>query len=265
MKILVTGAAGTIGTVLMDGLAKDHELIGVDRVAAPGVTMLDLADRGEATLTTLGRLFVDVETVIHLAWDTKESTTKLDEIFTDPEHATAHRDNLWVGESLLWAAHQAGVRRFIFASSVHAALGHVAGYEYPISQDHREHHDVLHRDQKISVRNGPAPSGGVYGATKAYFESLGYSFAKTHGVEFVAIRFGNVRRDDSAKDSEYPLYLSHRDCVQFVLKCLTTELPPHSIFFAISDNACNPFSQYCEKAILGYSPRDGTLCPFGMA
>jgi nucleoside-diphosphate-sugar epimerase len=269
MKGIVTGAAGTIGQVLMKGLAKDHGIVGIDCRDAPGVTVLDLADPNKATRDRLMELFGDAEFVIHLAWDTREGGTKLHEVFTDSETGIAHDDNRVMGEHVLWAAHRAKVRRFIFASSVHAMLGHIPSYKYPESLTDRKRHEMLHRP-KIAARKPPKPSGGVYGASKIYFEALGYSFAQTYGMEFIAIRFGNVRKDDSPKRSEYPFYISHRDCVQFVELCLMTpiwtqpEQVHHWICTAVSEDKCCPFSLNDERYYLGYGPQDGTPCPFNM-
>jgi nucleoside-diphosphate-sugar epimerase len=269
MQIMITGAGGTIGKVLMEGLSH-HDVVGIDRLVGPYIVPLDLTDRSRTAVYKLEQLLRGADAVIHLAWDTREHSTKLDELFTDAETASAHQKNVAMSEHILWAAHRAHVRRFIFGSSVHAMLGYVPGYTYPESLENMELHTALHRPLKISTRKHPKPSGGVYGASKIYVESLGYSFALTHGMEFVAIRFGNVREDNDPKKSEYPFYLSHRDCVQFIELCLTTSLQPpgqvpYAIFTAVSDNACCPFSLNDERYYLGYGPQDGTPCPFDMA
>ena len=203
MKILITGIAGTIGNTLKNGLSKEHDVVGIDLVPGVGVTdLVDLTDRSPQTLARLDELFRGVEAVIHLALSSKAGGTKLDEVYTDLETRQADQVNKTMGEDVLWTAHNAGVGRFIFPSSVHAALGGVPGYRDPRAMNAEEHRRVFHRP-KVSARHVYAPSGGAYGATKIYLEMMGYNFAFTHGMPFVGVRFGNVRKDDDPNESDF--------------------------------------------------------------
>lgn len=241
MRVLITGAAGTIGKVLMKVLSKKFDVVGIDKVSADGVVNIDMiTDTRGFNEATRG-----MDAAVHLAWDLKENMTALSPVLDE---------NKKMAELFFDSALESGVKRVIIASSVHASLGHIR-YKHPgITADHA----LLHRKRKIGVDAGVWPLG-IYGASKVYIEALGRVYA-SRGMQVIAVRFGNVTKDDS--HGEYPFWLSHRDCVQFVEKCLTAEkLPDYSVFFAISNNTCNPFDIGHAKRLLGYAPEDDSPCP----
>ena len=240
MKILITGATGTIGGVLLKCLSKKHDVVGIDKVASKGVITLDIVSEQEK----LRDLLKDVDAVIHLAWDVKEAGTAFD--VSVPE-------NKIMGDIMYALSLERKVKKFILASSVHISLGHI-NYRHPGIV---ENHKILH-ERKITTRDDYFPLG-IYGASKAYLEALGKAYSEK-GLQVVAVRFGNVTDDNNF--GEYPFWLSHRDCCQFIEKCIeTSNLPKYSVFFAISDNPCNPFDLSEARVQLGYEPRDKSECP----
>ncbi|MEG8984231.1 NAD-dependent epimerase/dehydratase family protein, partial [Acinetobacter baumannii] len=66
-KLLITGAAGTIGNVIYNGLLKDnrYEVVGADIQADEklGIVQMDIGDETRLTELTQG-----VDTVLHFAW-----------------------------------------------------------------------------------------------------------------------------------------------------------------------------------------------------
>lgn len=66
-KLLITGAAGTIGNVIYKGLQKDsrYDIIGADIEAddRQGIVQLDIVDEARLAELTQG-----VDTVLHFAW-----------------------------------------------------------------------------------------------------------------------------------------------------------------------------------------------------
>jgi len=74
MKILITGASGTIGSVLMKYLSEKHEVTGIDKVSSENVLILDITNEQQR----LRELLKNIDVVIHLAWDVKEAGTALD-------------------------------------------------------------------------------------------------------------------------------------------------------------------------------------------
>jgi nucleoside-diphosphate-sugar epimerase len=240
MKILITGASGTIGIVLLKCLSEKHNVIGVDKILSRNVMTLDIVNERER----LRNLLKDIDVVIHLAWDVKEAGTALNVSVTE---------NKIMGEIMYALSLERDVKKFILASSVHVSFGHI-NYRHPgIVEDHK----ILH-EKKITTRDDCFPLG-VYGTSKVYLEMLGRAYSEK-GLQVVAVRFGNVTDDNSF--GEYPFWLSYRDCCQFIEKCVeANNLPKDSVFFAISDNPCNPFDISDARSLLGYEPEDKSECP----
>ena len=141
MKILITGASGTIGSVLMKCLSEKHHVIGIDKVSSKNVMTLDIANEQER----LYELLKDIDAVIHLAWDIKEAGTALDVAITE---------NKIMGEIMYAFSLEQKVKRFILASSVHVSFGHI-NYTHPgIVEDH----NILH-GKKITTGDGYFPLG----------------------------------------------------------------------------------------------------------
>jgi nucleoside-diphosphate-sugar epimerase len=240
MKILITGASGTIGKVLMKCLSEKHQTIGIDKIPSDNVTTLDIANERERLRDVLN----DIDVVIHLAWDVREAGTSLN---------AAIPENKAMGETMYALSLERKIKRFILASSVHVSFGHI-NYRHPGIV---ENHNILH-EKKITTQDKTFPLG-IYGASKVYLESLGQAYSEK-GLQIVAVRFGNVTDDNNF--GEYPFWLSHRDCCQFIEKCIEAEnLPKFSVFFAISDNPCNPFDLSEARTQLGYNPKDKSGCP----
>lgn len=240
MKILINGASGTIGGVLLKCLSKKHDVVGIDKVPSKDVITLDIVNGREQ----LRDLLKDVDVVIHLAWDVREAGTALD---------VSVAENKMMGEIMYALSLERNVKKFILASSVHVSFGHI-NYRHPgIVEDHK----ILH-EKKITTRDEYFPLG-IYGASKVYLEALGKAYSEK-GLRVVAVRFGNVTNDNNF--GEYPFWLSHRDCCQFIERCIETDdLPKYSVFFAISDNPCNPFDLSNARLYLGYEPKDKSECP----
>lgn len=240
MKILITGASGTIGSVLMKYLSEKHEVTGIDKVSSENVLTLDITNEQQR----LRELLKNIDVVIHLAWGVKEAGIALD---------ASVAENKMMGEIMYALSLEQQVKKFILASSVHVSFGHI-NYRHPgIVEDH----NILHK-KKITTQDDYFPLG-IYGASKVYLEILGKAYGEK-GLQVVAVRFGNVTDDNSF--GEYPFWLSHRDCCQFIGKCVeVNNLPKYSVFFAISNNHCNPFDLSNAQSLLEYEPKDKSECP----
>lgn len=114
MRVLVTGAAGHLGRVLLPHLLADPAIgavVGLDRAASPAthprLTML----AGDLLGPDLPRALAGVDAVIHLAFILNRRAAGLD-------RATMRRINVDGAERLARLAALAGVRRLVFASSV---------------------------------------------------------------------------------------------------------------------------------------------------
>jgi nucleoside-diphosphate-sugar epimerase len=225
--ILLTGARGTIGSVLAAGLDRRELLRKVD------LPEVDLRDAAAARAAVAG-----CRQVIHLAWDTRAENHL---------SGTFCAGNLELTFNVLSASLAAGVERLVFASSVHAQAyspGAPAVVEIPGG--------VLGAERE----RAPIPDS-PYGAAKLFGEAL-CRWAAGQGMETVAIRFGGVNPADAPPQDdelERSVWLSHRDCRSAVELALAAPLPDgYAQFTAVSANAERPHAFENE---LGWMPRDG--------
>jgi UDP-glucose 4-epimerase len=171
MRVLVTGGAGYIGSVVTEALlAGGHEVVVYDnlshghRDAVPeGVPFVhaDLLDA--AALRDAFRTF-RVEAVVHMAADSLvgESTTNPGKYY---------RNNVQGGLALLEAMREAGVQPLVFSSSA-------AVYGEPAKQP-------------IAETDVTAPSN-PYGETKLALERAFLWYERAHGLRAVSLRYFNA-------------------------------------------------------------------------
>ena len=167
MRVLVTGAAGSIGTVLLPGLtARGHEVIGLDRSTAPDGSdtawyAIDCTDPDavEAVFADLARSG-GIEAVVHLAGIPTEASLT-DELDSHVVSTAA----------LLDAMVRHGVDRIVYASSNHA-----------VGRTPRS--DLLTTDVR------PRPDT-FYGVAKVAAEALLSLYVDRHGIDAVALRIGS--------------------------------------------------------------------------
>lgn len=228
-RLLLTGAAGEIGSVLRPALrgAADrlrwHDIRPVASAAADEEVMRgDLTLPGVAEAATQG-----VDCVIHLAGIPRETGGT-------PEQILAV--NVVGTQRLFEAARQAGVKRFIFASSNHVIGFYRAGRAIGT--------DVL-----------PRPSGH-YGASKVFGETLGRLYADKHGIEVAALRIGAFR-EKPGNARELGGWISHRDMAQLARRCV--EAPPFHflILYGVSANTRAKWGgDDAARRHVGYVPQD---------
>ena len=106
MRIVVTGAAGLIGSAVAERLASEHEVIGVDVRAGPSVEIVaDCIDVGD-----WGRSIGSVDAVVHVAaLHAPHVGRRSDEDF--------RRANVEATDRLLHFAVSAGAKQFVFTST----------------------------------------------------------------------------------------------------------------------------------------------------
>jgi UDP-glucose 4-epimerase len=171
MRILVTGGAGYIGSVITEQLvAGGHDVVVYDNLQKghrdavdPRATFVeaDVLD-GEA----LGRALRDhgVEAVVHMAAD-----SLVGESVTAP--AKYYRSNVAGGLSLLEAMRAAGVGRLVFSSTA-------AVYGEPKKQP-------IEEDDPLAPTN-------PYGETKLAFEHALRWYERAYGLQHISLRYFNA-------------------------------------------------------------------------
>ena len=223
-RIAILGASGVIGRALSQHLADDYDLTSI----GPASDGTDVR-----LYPALPPVLAGHDVVIHLAWQYVGWGMRPNE---NPD--LTHYDNLLMTRNALKASKEAGVKRMIMASSIHA------DYMYDWTGP-----------RLMTVDDAPR-GNGPYGASKLMVEEFCKEFAD-ESLSVAAIRYGGVTPDGSPHPTdpwERRVWLSYRDLASLIrLIVEADELPTFSLMYAVSDNVgrvhdvANPF---------GWSPVD---------
>jgi len=171
MRVLVTGGAGYIGSVVTEELIKDdHQVVVYDSLyKGHRQAVAKQAEFVEADLRdveTLTRTLRDrnVEAVIHMAAD-----SLVGESYENP--AKYYDNNVVAGLALLDALRQTAVRQIVFSSTA-------AVYGEPEKQPIEEH----------DLTNPTNP----YGETKLALERAMHWHERAHGLRYASLRYFNA-------------------------------------------------------------------------
>jgi nucleoside-diphosphate-sugar epimerase len=111
---------------------------------------------------------------------------------------------------------------------------------------------VMHTD--------PPRPADFYSVGKLFGENAGRLFADRYGMSVIVLRIGAVLPGDRPPIvQEMPGYLSHRDLVSIIDKCLGA--PPElrfDIFHAVSDNDRRWRDIEHSRQVLGWEPQDSS-------
>ena len=87
---------------------------------------------------------------------------------------------------------------------------------------------------------------------------MGRHYSDTYGLSVICVRLGWVHAGNRPINiREYPVYLSHRDVVQILEKCIEApEAITYDIFYATSNNKWNFRDLEHPRQVLGFVPQD---------
>jgi uronate dehydrogenase len=224
-RILLTGAAGLLGTELRKRLApKVKHLRSTDIVTmSDPVPNEELVTADLGDLATAESLVKDIDAIVHFGGLSK-----------DADFASICRVNIIGFQSLYEAARLAGVKRIVFASSVHA----IGFYD----QMHTIGTDV------------PARPDSNYGVAKAFGEDLAQLYWDKHRLETVSVRIGSCEPKPSTR-RHLLTWLSFDDMWQLVERSLSVPRVGHTIVYGASNNSATFWDNRLASHI-GYRPKD---------
>lgn len=171
MRILVTGGAGYIGSVVVEKLLeRQHKVVVVDNLQTgyreavdPDAEFIQADLNNQGTLDSIFQMH-SVEAVVHLAADSIVETS-----MSDP--GRFFRNNVVGGINLLSAMLQHDVFKVIFSSSA-AVYG--MPQKTPITED----------EEKLPIN--------AYGETKLIFERIMAWYEKSHKLRHISLRYFNA-------------------------------------------------------------------------
>lgn len=225
MKLVLTGAAGRLGSYLREPLAK----------MATSLVSTDIAEdigklyQGEtyikadlANLEEMMRVIEGADMVVHFGAFVDEGPF---EKLLGPNFVGAY--NVWE------AAFRHKARRVVYASSIHA-VGMYPKNEFIGT-------DVPHRPDTF------------YGLAKCFAEDLGRMYWEKRGLESVHLRILSCAQVTNAR--ALGSWLSYDDLIQLVTCAINTPVTGFSVVYGVSNNDRAPVDN-ARASFLGYRPKD---------
>jgi uronate dehydrogenase len=224
--VVITGAAGLVGSMLRPRLARPGRTLRVLDVApmtaGPGeeVIAASVTDLDAMTAACRG-----ADAVIHLAGIPGEASwERISALNINGSYTTFE------------AARRAGVTRVIFASSNHA-VGFTPRSAFPVP------------DYAF-----PAPDTH-YGVSKAAVEALAAMYHHRHGLDAICVRILSCF-PEPRNTRMLSTWLSPDDAGRLFEACLTAERPGFRVIFGVSANTRGGWVSLDEAKALGYQPAD---------
>jgi len=251
-RVLVTGASGLIGRVVMERLADRYQLSALTRRPVEFPSHIANIEELDAILPA----FEGIDAVIHLAASPS----------VDTPWESILPDNLIGTYNVFEAARRTGVETVVFASSNHT----IGGYETDGAPDLYRLDDERAYDHTAEVR-----PDSLYGVSKVYGEALGRYYHDKFGLRVFNLRIGSVLSDDDPRSERiaqatglFPLtpaeayaryrgtWLSHRDCAELIVRCLESTEVDWAVVYGISNNPRQFWDIGHARELLGYTPVD---------
>jgi nucleoside-diphosphate-sugar epimerase len=238
-KILLTGAAGRIGSAFREYASSRYRMRLADRDLAA------LGDGGGHEVVALEASEIDscraacdgIDTVLHLAADPSPRADFYGSLLDN---------NIKGAFNIFRAAKDQGCRRVIFASTIRVFEGYLAGP--PISPD------AMLRPTDL------------YAVSKCFGESLAYYFAHAEGLSSIVVRIGGFEGNwarQSPPASALVRFVSRRDMSQLLARCIETPDIHFAIVHGVSDNRHKRLDIDSTRELLDYEPDDDGFELFG--
>jgi NAD+ dependent glucose-6-phosphate dehydrogenase len=230
-KVLITGAAGQIGTAIRPFLRERYRLRLHDRrpveqpVAGEETVQADITDLAAMEYVARG-----VDAVVHLAGDRRVHA---------PWEAV-HDANIVGLYNVFEAARRVGARKVVYASTNHVMGMYDRDEAWPI-----------HPDQ-------PIRPDSLYGVSKAFGEALARFYADEYGMSMICLRIGwFLNQPNPANEMQLRMWISPRDMAQLVWRSIEVAVP-FGIYYGVSNNDRVKWDYTNARRELGYAPQDNS-------
>jgi NAD+ dependent glucose-6-phosphate dehydrogenase len=248
MRVVITGAAGRIGTQAIEELADAHALVLLDRRRIPDRPTLvaDLAWPSarrrwlrwfQAHAACWLHAFAGADVVLHLAAN-RLSLAPWRHVLPDNIVAT------W---NVIEAAARHGVARVVFASS-----------NWAVKALERELAPACYTADgpKIGSDAYPRPVN-AYGISKALGEIAGRAAVEEGQLRsFVAVRIGSYIPGLPRSETESRLRIGTRDLRSLLRRCVEAEFDGFHVVYAVSAQPTAPYDLSYTRQLLSWEPQE---------
>jgi uronate dehydrogenase len=226
-RVLLTGAAGTLGKAMRKALAG-----WADELVLSDIVPIETLNKGESfTACDLGDLSSVIELVrgcdgiIHLGGQSIEGT--FDSIVNGNLKGTYH---------IYEAARQLGVKRIFFASS-----NHVVGFHS--------------REERLNA-NSPMRPDSLYGVSKGFGELMAQYYFDKFGIESALVRIGSCLPKPIDRRM-LSTWLSEGDMADLIKKVYAVNRLGCTVIYGASNN---PWSWWdnSHANFIGWQPKDSS-------
>ena len=226
-RLLLTGAAGSLGRMLRARMKHYCETLRVSDVAA-----VDPAGNGEEVVVAP----LEDETAMYGLLDGVDAVLHFGAVSKEKPFSTVLPANIVGVYNLYEAARRRGTKRIVFASS-----NHVTGF--------------YGQDETIKAHFMPRPDS-YYGLSKAFGESLAQFYFDRHGLETVSIRIGSCLPEPQDR-RHLSTWISYDDLERLLVAALTAPIVGHSIVYGCSDSRTTWWDNSQARHV-GYRPQDSS-------
>lgn len=226
MKVAISGARGTIGSILRPAL----HARGIPVRSAGGSRPLEPLFPGEDVMhgdlrdsSVVDRLLSGVDVLVHLAGTASERP--LAEIIDN---------NIVALQQVYEGARRNGVRRVVYASSNHA-FG-------------------MHSVRDRLALDAPFRADSLYGLSKVWGEAMARMYWDKYGIESISVRIGTASGKPPSEPRHLSTWLGNEDLVELMLRCIEAPAVGYLAVWGVSANTRSYWDNTGAER-LGYSPR----------
>ena len=224
MRVMMTGAAGGIGSMIRKDLAKLY----------PGLVLSDLVRPRDLEA---GETFVQADladlAAVEAALDGIDAVAHFGGFSVEGPWDAILQANIIGCYNLFEAARRKGVKRIVFASSNHA-MGFYPRHQ-PVGTD-----AVVKPDSR-------------YGVSKVFGEALGALYADKHGMGVLSIRIGNVAYEP-VDERRLAIWLHPEDLIDLIHIGFTYPGLGHEVVYGASFNR-RAWWDNSRAYAMGYRPK----------
>ncbi len=224
-KLVLTGAAGRLGSYLRGPLSK----------LADELVSSDIADNIEALAPNERYQKADLSSYddVHALLEGADMVVHFGAIGDEAPFNDILQANI-IGAYNVWeAAYQHGLKRVVYASSIHAV--------------------GMHKRQDFIGIDAPHRPDTFYGLAKCFAEDLGSLYWDKRGLESVCMRILSCAQPTNPR--AIGTWLSYDDLVHLVERAIDTPTTGFSVVYGVSNNDRAPVDN-AKASYLGYRPKD---------